>query len=1164
MCERPSSGWFDRQRVRAATGGGAGLMINTSVMSQFSIDLSPRGILPCPTRSRQPKSQAGWWVVGSDREAALHFVRLPPETRTATLIIQAEGDWVVHLLSTTPHGANRVFTPVAIDDGRTLTSQGGWTIDLARFLFGYDHVGADTSTRDTILPRLSSLGDPAVFVLLGKAGLGKSPAIFKSVYVAVQAMDPTAFDCGLETGETDVPFDLAPPAEALCDGASILEAIMGRRRLPDRLDGPVGPTATFDQGRSLLPFTREAIPVPVGRRPIGRMTLALLGNKIALGAMPGRIMARYADGITLLTPLSEGVNCGNANREKWMKGAGSVTGVHGPTDMPAARLAWKAPVGRWALPTTINLPYAGVYLTDWVNSRPGVLVESLRFMGARGRSELYLAGATGHAPSVRMGLAAQGLTAVAGKEAFRLWVYAINERQESGTVDVQVTLRSRGEAVAMRPVSIELPGHGASLEEVVFATDGLPFGRCEATVETLDGARLDYPLELGVLAEDWPRRPLRQRGALEGTLSMDEATPQCLRRLRAWGFHLVRVKLPWRLFEPDRDKYDYGAIDGLIENVRAHGLQLSLSLDHGAARVCPTWLELRGQDETGRPIRKPSLWDPRFVQALMRAWQTLARTCKSEPAVAGWRLDLLGERQVWAAHAGRAEGYEPEARDAFVEWLRAAGHTLRDVSQWISKDVRSWSMLALPRPGDAGGEDLKAHFARFRSEAAARFRNALFEAVRKAAPAKEVAWLCDVSAGYGWDGLNDALADYVGQWGGDGVESRAAAPETHGRIDLFGRAGRSGAGALGGEMFDNAPYCEPSREAMARLCALGGRVLSMPIQAQNLLAPANMAAGLAVMDRLARCEPLLSQVALRIGAFAPGLHGDDEAAPGGGTGRNLAACAARFARLNLFHTPLFAFQRLDHRRHALIVDAGAAVVDADGAKAIADYVEAGGVFVALRQTDGGGAHALHNRFGLSVEAMGDDAYAVVSGGVDGATTGRTRAGRLLRGRGNALRFVGGEALARYVAPAAGPHGPGEESTDPAGTDNAVAVAGVSWGKGRFVAVGFPWLALDPAGFRRFLLGLFPPRSPIVPCRVDNLFVEAGLFRNGDGRHYLALWNASAARQRVTAQLDFWAQDGPPQIGEIQWGLDCALSTSDGVPSVMVRLPGREMSVLEIQ
>ena len=102
--------------------------MHSARVNEIVIDLSPAGTASCPIVSRRPKPQGAWWVVGGRDEEVVHFVRLPPCARTATLVYQAEGDWAIRALPVSLAAAGGWVAPVAAADVRRGASANSGTI----------------------------------------------------------------------------------------------------------------------------------------------------------------------------------------------------------------------------------------------------------------------------------------------------------------------------------------------------------------------------------------------------------------------------------------------------------------------------------------------------------------------------------------------------------------------------------------------------------------------------------------------------------------------------------------------------------------------------------------------------------------------------------------------------------------------------------------------------------------------------------------------------------------------------------------------------------------------------------------------------------------------------------------------------------------------------
>ncbi len=1115
--------------------------------SQLTFDLSPRGQLPCPTRGFKPKSQSGWWVIAASECSVLQFVRLPPETRNANLVFQAEGDWAVKVLAPTPHSARSLFSPIAVNDGRTLPGESQYHVDLLPALLGRRFSSEETSTRDTAVPRCGILGDPCLFVLLTKAGMGKAPAIFKSVRVQVMAHKATLYEVAPSTEES---IEFIPPLDEgrLTDAAPFAQEITGCEALPESIEVRGRRRTCLQGGRKILPFARDEHDIPLNDQRIGALTLATLGQKLALDAMPGRIEVHYADGTLALAPLSEGVNCGNAVREKWLKGAEAMTGVHGPSHLSAARLAWMVPTARGREATTINLPYAGAYVSDWINPRPGAPVRSLRFISARGRSELYVLGLWARPPGCRVGLAASNLTARAGEETLVAWIYGINERLEVSAIESVLRLIGADGEQARQRVSLVVPGQSGSAEMIQFNTASLPTGVYRLVLENADGAVLDTPIDVGVVAGETGRKGSHRRATVETTLPLAEVNGETLMRLHNEGVNVVCVRIPWRTLEPKRGQYSYSVLDQLLTLAHKVNMPLRLTLDHSQPRACPVWLELKGRDEEGRPSRRPSLWDGEFVSSLQKAWQSLARACRQEPLVIGWRLTLVHDRWVWAHWPGRCEGYEPEAATAFVEWARGSGYRLKDLAEWSNDSLRSWQNIRLPRPGDSPSFDkLIEQFIRFRSETAAHVRRALYQTIAAENPQKDIAYLCDMGSGYTWGGLCESLPSLADHLKSANAAWRFTSPEAHGRADLFGRRFAFGDNPLAAEIVENLPVAATMSEALGRLVTLGGQSLTFPSDPLVLNGVGALGTERVALERMVGARAVPATIGLFVTGWSHALKRESADDPQSAAARLRAAHAARLTRLNVGHRVVFDFdlpEAIDSQIKILI-DAGNPRYDDDVLNAIERFVKTGGWYIAMGPASSSDGYALHQRFGIQVAEISAEQYVVIN------TAPGERATAMLTGKGACLRLDGPPPFFEY-------HTLSGQAFGGAATRRSV-------GAGGFIALGFPWLPTGPAGFRAFLLDCLKQAGGRPAYEIDNLFVESGLYRTDDGRRLLPVWNGSAEAQSIRATLHLPQAVSPPIVRESLRKIDTQTQWNGPLSTLALlsRLPARSLGIFEI-
>ncbi|MFA5974612.1 MAG: glycoside hydrolase family 5 protein [Elusimicrobiota bacterium] len=112
-----------------------------------------------------------------------------------------------------------------------------------------------------------------------------------------------------------------------------------------------------------------------------------------------------------------------------------------------------------------------------------------------------------------------------------------------------------------------------------------------------------------------------------------------LRRIREWGFNLVRVPFNYRLFLPSPqgnlyERNGFERLDWLVRQCRSLGLYCVLDLHAAPGSQNADW----HSDSSGQA----GLWTSKSNQeATVRLWRTIAEHFRDEPVVAGY--DLLNE-----------------------------------------------------------------------------------------------------------------------------------------------------------------------------------------------------------------------------------------------------------------------------------------------------------------------------------------------------------------------------------------------------------------------------------------------------------------------------------------------------------------------------------------
>ena len=206
----------------------------------------------------------------------------------------------------------------------------------------------------------------------------------------------------------------------------------------------------------------------------------------------------------------------------------------------------------------------------------------------------------------------------------------------------------------------------------------------------------------------WPGRLQKLGGIAYGGDYNPEQWPEHvwredMRLMREAGVNLVSVGIfSWALLQPNKDTYDFGWLDRLMDLLAENGIYACLAT---ATASPPAWMaaefpDTLAVDENGVPYSHGSRqhYSPcsetyrRFCAELVRR---LAERYKDHPALAAWHVN-----NEYGCHVSRCYGEETARR--FREWLKKRYGTLDELNErwgtnFWSQRYYDWDHIPLPR-----------------------------------------------------------------------------------------------------------------------------------------------------------------------------------------------------------------------------------------------------------------------------------------------------------------------------------------------------------------------------------------------------------------------------------------------------------------------------------
>ena len=223
---------------------------------------------------------------------------------------------------------------------------------------------------------------------------------------------------------------------------------------------------------------------------------------------------------------------------------------------------------------------------------------------------------------------------------------------------------------------------------------------------------------------DWPR----------------ERWPEDIRLMKESGFNLVRLgHLCWDSFEPSQGNYEFTWFDEVMDLFAEAGFKVVLDI---ATRPAPTWLHkkypiINITDQHRNRLHSvrrymEDVGNPVFQEYAYRFAEKLTRRYAGHPAL--YAFGLCNE-----VGAGM-QTYSEEARQRYIQWLRAKYATIEDLnSAWAaqrwSRKLNSFEDVEFPVSGERiGAPERVLEMRRFYSEELLAYLQGLSDTVRKYAP----------------------------------------------------------------------------------------------------------------------------------------------------------------------------------------------------------------------------------------------------------------------------------------------------------------------------------------------------------------------------------------------------------------------------------------------
>ncbi|MFP4081375.1 MAG: beta-galactosidase [Candidatus Aminicenantes bacterium] len=185
-----------------------------------------------------------------------------------------------------------------------------------------------------------------------------------------------------------------------------------------------------------------------------------------------------------------------------------------------------------------------------------------------------------------------------------------------------------------------------------------------------------------------------------------------LQQIKELGFNTVRCWVEWTRCEPEEGKYDFSALETLVDLAGEVGLRVIVQVYIDSA---PDWVGQKYPDSkfvANNGLAVESQASPGFCfdhlgvrQKILKFFSEAAKVVKDKPAFYGW--DLWSEPHLinWAEvyHLGNAEYLEfcycHSTISRFRAWLHQKYHTLENLNEAWHREFQEWEQVEPPRFG---------------------------------------------------------------------------------------------------------------------------------------------------------------------------------------------------------------------------------------------------------------------------------------------------------------------------------------------------------------------------------------------------------------------------------------------------------------------------------
>lgn len=182
----------------------------------------------------------------------------------------------------------------------------------------------------------------------------------------------------------------------------------------------------------------------------------------------------------------------------------------------------------------------------------------------------------------------------------------------------------------------------------------------------------------------------------------EEVWQQDMRLMNKAGVNLVSIGIfSWALLQPDKDTYDFGWLDRLMDLLAQHGIRADLAT---ATASPPAWMAVQFPDslpvdEHGVKYAQGSRQhccpnSPTYRKYSQLMARKLAERYKDHPALAMWHVN-----NEYGCHISRC--YCEQCTSAFREWLKQRYQTIEELNdrwgtRFWSQTYYHWDEIALP------------------------------------------------------------------------------------------------------------------------------------------------------------------------------------------------------------------------------------------------------------------------------------------------------------------------------------------------------------------------------------------------------------------------------------------------------------------------------------